>query len=345
MKDLRMTEGAPWKHTLRFAMPVLAGSILQQLYNTVDTIVVGNFAGQASLSAVGTTGTFSFFFLAIALGFSSGSGVIAAQRYGADDEEGLRRTASTGILMLLAMGLVSTVLAMVLARPAFVHFINVPSEILDMSMTYFLIFSVGMVFQFAYNIFSSLLRAVGDSAATLYFLLISSVINIILDLLFVAVFKWGVAGAAIATVASQIAAALAAYIYMTRRYPVFRFKLHDYTWSGDIAAQTIKIGFPIALQTAVVSIGLTFIQRAVNDFGETMTASYTVASRIEIYLNLPGNAFQTTIATYTGQNIGAGAWTVSARGCGRPLQFPWRLVWLSPSASGCSLPSWYSSLV
>ncbi|MCQ2451951.1 MAG: MATE family efflux transporter [Oscillospiraceae bacterium] len=306
MKDLRMTEGAPWKHTLRFAMPVLAGSILQQLYNTVDTIVVGNFAGQSSLSAVGTTGTFSFLFLAIALGFSSGSGVIAAQRYGAGDIDGVRKTASTGILMMLGMGLISMVLAMVLARPAFVHFINVPAEILDKSMTYFLVFATGMIFQFAYNIFSSLLRAVGDSAATLYFLLISSIINVIMDLLFVAVFKWGVAGAAAATVLSQVAAAAAAYIYMTRKYPVFRFKLKEYSWSGDIAGQTIKIGFPIALQTAIVSIGLTFIQRAVNGFGENMTASFTVAMRIEMYLNLPGNAFQTTLATYTGQNIGAG---------------------------------------
>ena len=306
MKDLRMTEGTPWKHTLRFAMPVLAGSILQQLYNTVDTIVAGRFAGQSALAAVGTTGAFSFLFLSLALGFSAGAGVIVAQRYGAKDMEGVRRAASTGILMLLGMGILTTIIAMVLARPAFVHFINVPTEILGMSMTYFLIFAGGLIFQFAYNIFSSLLRAVGDSAATLYFLLISSVVNVILDILFVAVFRWGVAGTAIATVISQIASAVTAYAYMTKKYPIFRFKLKDYTWSGQIAKQTLKIGFPIALQTAVVSIGLTFIQRAVNDFGETMTASYTVAMRIEMYLNLPGNAFQTTLATYTGQNIGAG---------------------------------------
>jgi len=306
MRDLRMTEGTPWKHTLRFAMPVLAGSILQQLYNTVDTIVVGRYAGQAALAAVGTTGTFAFFFLAVALGFSAGSGVIAAQRFGARDTDGVRSAASTGILMLMAMGLICTVIAMLVARPAFVHLINVPAEILEMSMTYYLIFAGGMIFQFAYNIFSALLRAVGDSAATLYFLLISSVINVVMDLLFVAVFKWGVAGAAAATVLSQVGAAVAAFVYMTRKYPVFRFKLKEYSWSGDIAGQTLKIGFPIALQTAIVSIGLTFIQRAVNDFGENMTASFTVAMRIEMYLNLPGNAFQTTLATYTGQNIGAG---------------------------------------
>ncbi|MCQ2405981.1 MAG: MATE family efflux transporter [Oscillospiraceae bacterium] len=306
MKELRMTEGAPWKHTLRFAMPVLAGALLQQMYNTVDTIIAGNYAGQSALAAVGTTGTFSFLFLSIALGFSAGAGVIVSQRYGAKDMEGVRRSASTGILMLLGMGIVCTILAMALARPAFIYFINVPSVILDMSMTYFLIFSAGMVFQFAYNIFASLLRAVGDSAATLYFLLISAVVNVVLDILFVAVFRWGVAGTAIATVISQIAAAAAAYIYMTKKYPIFRFRLKEYTWSGLIAKQTLKIGFPISLQTAVVSIGLAFIQRAVNDFGETMTASYTVAMRIEMYLNLPGNAFQTTLATYTGQNIGAG---------------------------------------
>jgi len=305
MRDLRMTEGTPWKHTLRFAMPVLAGSILQQLYNTVDTIVVGRYAGQAALAAVGTTGTFAFFFLAVALGFSAGSGVIAAQRFGARDTDGVRSAASTGILMLMAMGLICTVIAMLVARPAFVHLINVPAEILEMSMTYYLIFAGGMIFQFAYNIFSALLRAVGDSAATLYFLLISSIVNVVLDVTFVAVFHWGVAGAAVATVLSQVAAAIAAYVYMTKKYPMFRFKLKEYSWSNEIAGQTLRIGFPIALQTMVVSVGLTFIQRAVNDFGEVMTASYTVAMRIEMYLNLPGNAFQTTLATYTGQNIGA----------------------------------------
>ena len=301
-----MTEGAPWKHTLRFALPVLAGSLLQQLYNTVDTIIVGNFASEEALSAVGTTGSFTFLFLAIALGFSAGNGVVVAQLYGAGDEKKVRSNASTGILLLLGMGLVSTVIALLAARPAFTWFVAVPEEILEQTLVYFRIFVLGLVFQFGYNIFSSILRAVGDSAATLYFLLISSVTNVFLDILFVAGFHWGVAGAAIATDISQGISFVAAWVYMRRKYPVFRFRLRDFTWNSTLARKTLQVGSPIALQMMIVSFGLTFIQRAVNGFGKTMTASFTVGQRIEMYINLPCNAFQTTMAIYTGQNIGAG---------------------------------------
>lgn len=301
-----MTEGAPWKHTLRFALPVLAGSLLQQLYNTVDTIIVGNFASEEALSAVGTTGSFTFLFLAIALGFSAGNGVVVAQHYGAGDEKKVRSNASTGILLLLCMGLVSTVIALLAARPAFTWFVAVPEEILEQTLVYFRIFVLGLVFQFGYNIFSSILRAVGDSAATLYFLLISSVTNVFLDILFVAGFHWGVAGAAIATDISQGISFVAAWVYMRRKYPVFRFRLREFTWDSTLARKTLQVGSPIALQMMIVSFGLTFIQRAVNGFGKTMTASFTVGQRIEMYINLPCNAFQTTMATYTGQNIGAG---------------------------------------
>ena len=306
MAGRSMTEGTPWKHILRFAMPVLAGSLLQQLYNTVDTIVVGNFSGENALSAVGTTGSFTFLFMAIAIGFSAGSGVIVAQHYGAGDEKEVRANASTGILLLLGLGLLATAAGLLAAGPALRYLINVPEEILGLALTYFRIYVLGLVFQYGYNIFSSILRAVGDSAATLYFLLIASVSNIILDLLFVAGFHWGVMGAALATDIAQAGSFVAAYFYMTRRYPVFHFAWKEFTWSTPRAVKTMQIGFPIALQMTIVSFGLTFIQRAVNGFGKVMTASFTVGQRIEMYINLPCNAFQTTMATYTGQNIGAG---------------------------------------
>ena len=306
MQSKSMTQGAPWRHILKFALPVLAGSLLQQLYNTVDAIVVGNFAGEASLSAVGTTGSLTFLFLAIALGLSAGNGVIIAQHYGARNEREVRTNASTGILLLIGLGVIAAILGVVLARPAFRHIVNVPEDYLELTLQYFRIYAIGLIFQYGYNIFSSILRAVGDSAATLYFLLISSVMNIILDLLFVAVFHWGVVGAAVATVISQAASFAAAWLYMTKKYPIFRFKLREYTWSTPDALKTARVGFPIALQMTIVSMGLTLIQRVVNGFGQAMTASFTVGSRIEQYLNLPCNAFQTTMATYTGQNVGAG---------------------------------------
>lgn len=300
-----MTSGSPWKHILKFAMPVLAGSLLQQLYNTVDTIIVGNFASEAALSAVGTTGSFAFFLMAIAIGFSAGNGVLVAQHYGAGDEKQVRENASTGILLILGIGVFVTIAGIAIARPAFKYFIAVPEDILDLTLKYFIVFSFGLVFQYGYNIFSSILRAVGDSAATLYFLLISSVANILLDLLFVAVFHWGVVGAAVATDIAQLISFLAAYIYMVKKYPVFRFKFKDFTWSTALALKTIKFGFPISLQMIIVSLGLTMIQRFVNSFGQVMTASFTVGNRIEMYMNLPCNALQTTLATYTGQNVGA----------------------------------------
>lgn len=306
MKNKTMTEGTPWKHILLFAVPVLLGSLLQQLYNTVDTIIVGNFASEEALSAVGTTGSFTFLFLAIATGFSAGNGVVVAQYFGAGDEKRVRENASTGILMLLGMGIISTIIGILVARPAYTYLVAVPKGILNLTLQYFIAYSFGLVFQFGYNIFSSILRAVGDSAATLYFLLISSVVNIVLDLVFVAGLHLGVVGAAIATDIAQLISFIAAYLYMIIKYPIFRFKLKEFTWNSALAAKTIKVGFPIALQLVIVSFGLTFIQRAVNGFGKTMTASFTVGQRIEMYMNLPCNAFQTTLATYTGQNIGAG---------------------------------------
>ena len=306
MKGRSMVEGTPWKHILRFAFPVLAGSLLQQLYNTVDTIVVGNFSGEAALSAVGTTGSFTFLFLALATGFSAGNGVVVAQYYGAKDEKQVRANASTGILLMMGMGLLATIAGLLVSRPAYTYLVGVPDEFLELTLQYFRIYAIGLIFQFGYNIFSSILRAVGDSAATLYFLLIASVLNIILDLVFVAGFQWGVVGAALATDIAQAGSFVAAYIYMAHRYPMFRFKLKEFIWDSGLAKKTLQAGFPIALQLIIVSFGLTFIQRAVNGFGQAMTASFTVGYRIELYMNLPCSAFQTTLATYTGQNIGAG---------------------------------------
>ena len=306
MKTRKMTTGTPWVHILRFALPVLASSLLQQLYQTVDTIIVGRYAGEASLAAVGTTGSIFFFFLAVAIGLSGGNGVVVAQFYGAGDEKNVRRAASAGMIFMLILGVIITLFSLVLARPLFTHVVSVPGSFLHLTLLYFRWIAAGIIFICGYNIVSSILRAVGDSAASMYFLLITSVVNVVLDYLFVAVFHWGVTGAAVATVISQIAAFVSAYVYMTVRYPLFRFKIRDFTWDSSLAKHTVRIGFPIALQMMLISIGLTFIQRAVNSFGQTMTASFTVGHRIELYMNMPATAFHTTMATYTGQNIGAG---------------------------------------
>ncbi|MBQ7503061.1 MATE family efflux transporter [bacterium] len=232
--------------------------------------------------------------------------MVIAQHYGAGREKDLRANASVGILLLLGAGLLLTVLGLSVSEPVYRHFIKVPEEILDLTLKYFNIYLLGLVFQFGYNIFSSILRAVGDSAATLYFLIIYSIINVVLDLLFVAYWRWGAAGAAVATDLAQAASFFAAYLYMIKKYPLFRFRLREYTWNWQMAGQTCRVGLPIAFQLIAVSLGITLIQRAVNGFGTAMTASFAVGHRIEMFLNLPGNAFLSTLATFTGQNIGAG---------------------------------------
>lgn len=306
MRARAMTAGSPWKHILSFMLPILAGALLQQLYHTADTVIVGNFSGQHALAAVGTTNTFAFFFLAVAIGFSAGNGVLVAQHFGAGRKLAVRRDAAAGILFLLALGGIASLAGILFARPAFRIFVGVPPEILDDTVLYFQIYAAGLIFQYGYNILAAVLRSVGDSAATLYFLLVASVLNIVLDLLFVAVFRRGVAGVAVATDIAQACSMAAAWIYMVRRYPVFRFRLRALRWHREIVRETFRIGLPIALQLVIVSLGLTLIQRAVNGFGAVMTASFTVGQRMELYLHLPCHSLQTTLATFTGQNVGAG---------------------------------------
>lgn len=301
-----MTHGSPWKHIVKFTLPVLAGSILQQLYQTADTVIVGNFTGERALAAVGTTNMICFLLLAIAIGFSAGNGVILSQHFGAQRLDEVRKDAATGLLFLGGLGIVFTIIAIVFSRPVYEYVVNVPPAILPETLTYFRIYCLGLFFQYLYNALAAILRSVGDSAATFYFILAASILNVLLDLLFVAFFQWGVAGAAWATTLMQALSVAAAWIYMHKKYKIFQFKMRELVWDKQVAFDTVKIGLPIALQLVFVALGLTFIQRAVNGFGQSMTAAFAVAQRIEMYLHLPCNALQTTLATFTGQNAGAG---------------------------------------
>ncbi|MDE5752957.1 MAG: MATE family efflux transporter [Oscillospiraceae bacterium] len=312
MNGYTMTQGTPWKLTLKFALPVLLGILLQQLYNTVDTIIVGNYASETALSAVGTTNCLTLFFLALANGFSAGAGVIISQHFGANEKGKMRENAVCGLVLMLAMGLLSTFVGIALCKTVLANVLAVSGNMLTIAVSYFRWYCIGLIFQFGYNIVSAILRAVGDSRATLYFLLIASVMNILLDLLFVAVFKWGAAGAAIATDIAQAVSFIAALLYMNYRYSDFRFTPGDFfkeknTWfDSSRIGNILRVGFPMALQQVVISFGFTFIQRAVNGFGEAMTASFTVGQRLEVYITMPANAFQVTMATFAGQNLGAG---------------------------------------
>ena len=314
-KDL--TRGTPWKLIVQFALPIMAGNLLQQLYNTADTIIVGNFNGQQALSAVGACASLTVLFTALAIGFSIGAGVLISQYFGASREQELRQYAATAIVLMLAMGLLMSLIGVCSARFLLARALGTPEALLPLTLLYFRIYAAGLVFQFGYNIAAALLRALGDSKATLYFLLVSSVLNVVLDLVFVAGLGMGVAGAAIATVLSQIASCVIGFAYMHRRYALLRFSLRELRMDLKTAGRILQVGAPMAIQQSIVSCGFLFLQKLVNLFGESMIASYTVASRMENILMIPIIGIQNTMATYAGQNMGARQPERVSRGLGQ----------------------------
>lgn len=314
-KDL--TRGTPWKLIVQFALPIMLGNLLQQLYNTADTIIVGNFEGQQALSSVGACTSLTILFTALALGFSIGAGVLISQYFGAGRMQELRRYAATSIVLMLAMGLVMSVIGLLSAELLLRGFLGTPETLLPQSVLYFRIYAAGLVFQFGYNIAAALLRALGDSRATLYFLLVSSVLNVVLDLLFVAALGMSVAGAAIATVISQLASCVIGFWYMYRKYELLRFSARELRLEPAVAGRILRVGLPMALQQSIVSCGFLFLQKLVNYYGESMIASYTVASRMENILMIPILGIQSTMATYAGQNMGAKLPERVSRGLGQ----------------------------
>lgn len=301
-----MTVGSPIKLVLLFSVPIMLGNLLQQLYNTVDSIFVGNYVGETALGAVGTCGPMTVLFVALAIGLSVGSGIVIAQYFGAGQIEEMRKTASTVIILIVSVGVVLSVVGVFVAEWLLRVVLNAPESVIPYAKLYFQIYSIGLVFQFGYNIVAALLRSVGDSKASLYFLVISSLLNVVLDYIFIAVFEWGVAGAAIATVVSQFVSVTVSVIYMLKKYPIFRFKRSEFVFSGEKCALTLKIAIPTTIQQCIISSSQMAVQRVINGFGEAVLAGCTAAIRLENYLSIPCQGFSAGIATYTAQNIGAG---------------------------------------
>ncbi|NLV50549.1 MAG: MATE family efflux transporter [Clostridiales bacterium] len=302
-----MTAGTEWKQIALFSFPIMAGNILQQLYNTVDGIVVGNFVNESALAAVGTCGVLSFLFLSLSMGLGNGAGIMIAQFFGAKRMHELKSSMSTSLILLVSIGAVLSVFGIFAGRWLLSGLMNVKDPvILDYAAVYFEIYAVGFILQFAYNAVAAILRAVGDSKATLLFLFVSAFLNLGLDLLFVITFNWGVAGAAVATVISQVGSTVVSIIYMFRRYPQFRFSKGEFVFDPDKGKLCLRLGIPTTIQQCIVSFGNVFIQRLVNSFGSVTMAAYTVGSRIENYLFVPTMGFFTGMSTFTAQNIGAG---------------------------------------
>ena len=301
-----MTTGREWKLILFFTLPIMAGNLLQQLYNIVDGIIVGNYVGETSFAAVATCQPLALLFLALAFGLSVGVGVTVSQYYGAKKENELPVAIDTALILLSVCGLLLTAAGITLSPLLLKYILYVPDDILPEAILYMRIYSAGLFFQFLYNCIAAILRGFGDSKATLYFLLIAAILSAVLTFLFVLVVKWGVAGAAFSTVLAQGVCALVSYTYLRRRYPYVKGGRH---WNGKIAATMTKLGLPIAIQMSLISLGNGAMQRLVNSFGAAVpevVPAYGAAVRLDALVFVPMSGFQAGLANFTGQNIGAG---------------------------------------
>ncbi|GAB6167931.1 MATE family efflux transporter [Clostridium carnis] len=300
-----MTTGNPVKLILTFSIPLLIGNIFQQFYSMVDTIIVGRYLGVDALAAVGSTGAMAFLVNGFVIGLTGGFAVLVAQRFGANDDEGVRRAVASSLVLSAIMTVVVTFISIISARPL-LELMNTPSNIIDDSLSYIIVIYAGNVAIIFYNILSSILRALGDSKTPLYFLIVSSILNIILDIVFIVNFSMGVAGAAYATIISQSVSAILCVIYIIKRFPILKLKKKHWKIRKNYVQKQLRIGIPMALQFAITAAGAMILQGALNAFGSTVIAAYTAASKVEQLVMQPAVTFGVTMATYAGQNLGAG---------------------------------------
>ena len=301
-KDL--TCGHPLKIIINFALPVFFGYLFQQFYNIVDSVIVGQFLGVDALAAVGATGSLHFMIIGFCMGLCSGFAIPVAQRFGASDYTSMRQFIFNSWFLVLIFSLIITSFTVIFCRSMLVA-LKTPDNIIDMSYSYFVIILAGIPVIFFYNILSGIIRSVGDSKTPLYFLLISAVLNILLDLLFIAVFKLGIPGAAYATVISTLVSGLLCFFYMRAKFEILRLQKEDKVLSSRKMLSLMGIGVPMGLQYSITAIGSVILQSAVNVLGSVYVASMVAAQKISIFFSTPFDALGTTMATYGGQNVGA----------------------------------------
>jgi putative MATE family efflux protein len=302
MKDL--TDGKPSRLILQFATPMLIGNVFQQLYNVVDSIIVGNFLGKEALAAVGASFPLLFMLISFVIGIASGSTIIISQYFGGKDIQSVRRAIDTMWVFLFFASIIITVAGITFSGAIF-ELIRLPSEVIPQARLYFNVYMGGIILFFGFSATSAILRGLGDSKTPLYFLVIATITNILLDLLFIVVFKWGIAGAAIATIISQGGAFITAVIYLNRTHQVFNLSWRKLDFDRFIFRKSLKIGLPSGLQSTFVSLGMLALFRIVNEFGTDTVAAYSVALRIDSLAALASMNFGAALSTYVGQNLGA----------------------------------------
>lgn len=299
-----MTVGSPMKLILGFSVPLLFGFLFQQFYNVVDTIIVGRFLGMEALAGVGATGSVNFLILGFCMGLCSGFAIPVAHKFGAKDYSGMRQVIANCMWLCIGFSVVFTLIVSLLCKQILI-WMQTPEDMFTYSYTYILIIFLGIPATILYNMLSGIIRSMGDSKTPLFFLVISSLLNIGLDLLFILNFQMGVAGAAVATVSSQLISGILCLVYMIKRYEILHITGEEWKINFQYMKMLCSAGLPMGLQYSITAIGSVILQAAVNTLGSVAVAAITAGGKVCIFLGCAFDAMGTTMATYAGQNVGA----------------------------------------
>lgn len=299
-----MTVGTPWKRILGFAIPMLVGNVAQQLYNTVDTIVVGRYVGSDALAAVGRAFPLLNFMLALFVGVSMGAGILVSQYFGAKNRAMLTRTIGNCLSLTGLAALATTIVGFAVTRPL-MEALGTPERILDWSVQYMQILFLGITGALFYNVLAGILRGLGDSLSALAFLILATLLNIVLDLWFVISFGWGVAGVAWATILSQTISAILCYLKLNRMRDVFALNRNSFRLRGGVSRDILRLGLPAGVTQAIFSIAMILAQPLQNRFGPEYLAMSTILMRVDGFAMMPNFSFGQTMTTFVGQNVGA----------------------------------------
>ncbi len=300
-----MTTGSPMKLILGFSVPLLFGLLFQQFYSMVDTIIVGHYLGVDALASVGATGSVNFLIIGFCMGVCNGFAIPIAQEFGARNEKNLRRYVANSVWLSVIFSVVMTIAVVLLCRPI-LRLMRTPENIIDGSYSYIVIIFIGIPVTYLYNMTSAIIRSLGDSKTPVIFLVMSAVLNIGLDLLCIIVFHMGVAGAAIATVLAQLAAGICCLLFMRKKFSILRISKDEWRRDRDFMGKLCSMGLPMGLQYSITAIGGVILQSAVNGIGSDAVAAVTAGSKLSMLMCCPFDAMGSTMATYGGQNVGAG---------------------------------------
>lgn len=303
--ERNLTEGGELSSIIMFTLPMLAGNLFQQLYNVVDSAIVGRFIGSDALAAVGATGSITYLFYTLCLGLGTGAGILTAQNYGAGNADRVKKTIVNSAYVIGIFAAVLSVISVAASKQLLI-ILNTPDSVLEEAAGYMRISCAGTIAVAAYNWIAFILRSLGDSKTPLIFLIVSSLLNVALDLFFILSLDMGINGAALATVISQAVSAAASIAFAFRKSEYFKFSRDHLTADGAVCGKCIRTGVPIALQNAMISLSMISLQRTANGFGKNVMAAYTASMRVEQLIQQPYASLGSAASTFTGQNYGAG---------------------------------------